>query len=354
MKPARAALRDWIKFWDAEPVMWEELAPRDQDPERAYLEGVDRSHICILLLGHAYGVSDKTGFSPTHKEGNRAAKNHITRLLFQPEGILREKRDGRLNSWVDSMYNEVSGGKYTDEKDLVTGVARQLRVIADGQESSWIKLGSIVVPGMVRSQTVMGATDITIEAKIRDYPVRHQFSVLSHNQHLQRMHLTWGVTSHWVEIQNDNKYSHTVSEDEVSITARPVAGQPRHSFSALGGVTFQRGTRSVGPVDQAKIWVDRAIFGGPTPYPDDGLLDGMTGPDGKTLPQVLSAYQAEGWLAEGLTRLYLVESMLTRFNGHFSYVQIGPATATGIRVLASFTFESFGQEQVEIQGTVPL
>jgi hypothetical protein len=66
MRPARDALRNWIRSWGGAAEMWEELAPRDQHPRGAYLEGVDRSTLYVLLAGTSYGVQDDTGFSPTH------------------------------------------------------------------------------------------------------------------------------------------------------------------------------------------------------------------------------------------------------------------------------------------------
>ena len=57
--------------------MWEEITPRDEGPQRAYLSGVDRSSVFLLILGSRYGVTDQTGYSPTHQEGNRAAEREF-------------------------------------------------------------------------------------------------------------------------------------------------------------------------------------------------------------------------------------------------------------------------------------
>lgn len=82
MRPAREAVRRWSAAWGAAPEMCEELAPRDQHPKRAYLEGVDRSTLYVLLAGTSYGVQDESGFSPTHQEGERAKERGVPRLLM--------------------------------------------------------------------------------------------------------------------------------------------------------------------------------------------------------------------------------------------------------------------------------
>ncbi|MQA92111.1 MAG: DUF4062 domain-containing protein [Gemmatimonas sp.] len=97
MRPAREAVRSWVRAAGGTPVMWEELAPRDQHPRRAYLEGVDRSSIYVLLAGTSYGVQDSTGFSPTHQEGERAKERSIPRLLMESTDVPRQQRDGYLN-----------------------------------------------------------------------------------------------------------------------------------------------------------------------------------------------------------------------------------------------------------------
>jgi hypothetical protein len=84
--------------------MWEVLAPRDQHPERVFRKGVEWSQVFALILGHRYGRTDETGYSPTHKEANRAADLRIPRLLFEPAGIRSADRDGCFNDWVASLH----------------------------------------------------------------------------------------------------------------------------------------------------------------------------------------------------------------------------------------------------------
>jgi len=79
-------------------------------------------------------------------------------------------------------------------------------------------------------------------------------------------------------------------------------------------------------------------------------------PETATLPHVLRACSAGGWLAEGLTRLYPIEEVSRRYDGHFHYLDVGPSTATSIRIRGAFTFgaASSHQDPITIEGNVPL
>jgi hypothetical protein len=105
-------------------------------------------------------------------------------------------------------------------------------------------------------------------------------------------------------------------------------------------------------------WVRQAFFGA---APDTSsrsrgydLEQSFSTPDVKTLPEVLAATNAGGWLAEGLTRLYLVEEIARRYAGRFQHLEISPATAQGVRVKGTFSVGSGRDEEINIEGLVPL
>lgn len=58
----------------------------------------------------------------------------------------------------------------------------------------------------------------------------------------------------------------------------------------------------------------------------------MTAPDAPTLPDILAVTRATGWLAEGLARLYAVEEVSRRHSGLFTYLEVGPSTASAVRM----------------------
>lgn len=80
----------------------------------------------------------------------------------------------------------------------------------------------------------------------------------------------------------------------------------------------------------------------------------MLEPKGPSLAEVLAREGAQGWLAEVLIRLYLVEGLLTRFGGHFKRLEVGPATSTGVRIDIRFVPGAHGAKPVELSAQVEL
>jgi hypothetical protein len=105
------------------------------------------------------------------------------------------------------------------------------------------------------------------------------------------------------------------------------------------------------------MWAQSAVFGEPPPeLRGSAAFTGLAmlrAHDGPTLPETLSALGAEGWLAEGLTRLFLVEHLTTRHVGNFERLEIGPTTDIGVRVKAAFAIR--GETRLAVlDGFVPL
>lgn len=355
MTPAREAIRAWIRMWGGEPIMWEEITPQDRRPEEAYLDGVDRSGVFVLLLGTYYGVSDRTGFSPTHKEVNRAEERGITRLLFQPTGISSTAREGKLNNWVRSLYDEVSGGTYSDTTDLTRKLEARLREIASSQETPWIKLGQLVFPGTVIRRNRQGEASFEVRATVRDAGVRQAMGAIgSWHGHVATDRLTWVTETFPVQVDESEVQTSASSQSTVVLNAR-LSDRSNTSRSTLAEVTMQLRTGArLTPTDQAGMWARHAAFGDDLPELPDRLDRGFLGLEKLVLSTALEKYEARGWVAEGLIRLYLVEGLTTRFGGGFERLDIGPTTATGVRVYGIFRPSGYQPAAVTIQGIVPL
>lgn len=357
MAPSRRAVRDWLRSWGGDPVMWEELTPRDEQARHAYLDGVDRSAVFVLLLGTSYGVSDESGFSPTHHEGNRAAERWMSRLVFQLGGVSDADRDGKLNRWIRSLHNEVSSARYADGAELVRLLEDRLREIAGAQETPWVKLGDIVFPGHVRQQTVAGETRLTVTATVRDRGVRDALSALSGwHRHGSADRLTWGTVTVPIEVEETEIDSQALSSDAVRVVCRRDGRRTDTGEMGWGGMSFvDPQGRTIGPPEQVVMWAGQALFDDPLPGRDEIMSGrGLTAPSGPTLPTVLAREGARGWLAEGLIRLYLVEGMTRKFGGRFEQIEVGPATATGVRVSARFRPAGSEQGPASIDGVVTL
>lgn len=356
--PYRNAVRAHLHAIGASPVMWEEITPRDEGPQRAYLSGVDRSSVFLLILGSRYGVTDQTGYSPTHQEGNRAAEKRIPRLLFELASLKDSERDGRLNDWLRSLHHEISGASFTNDADLVAQLDARLREMAAQSERLWIKLGRIVFPGTVNSRfDNRGDAEITVAARVTDGDVRRALldAGVSYSSRSRAERITWSNNSLPIQIESVSVRAEYSGEEQVEIVCK--SSQNRRSNSVH---TMLASFGNLSAAQMAELWASRAILGQEYTEPGSRGID-MNGtfskPETETLPEILQKYSASGWLAEGLVKLYAVEEVSRRYEGHFSHLEVGPATATHVRVKGGFKFGSTmgaRAEEVNVDGSVPL
>ena len=294
----RNAVRTYLRGAGATPLMWEEITPQDKSAQHAYLDGVDQATIFVLMLGRRYGVADSSGASPTHKEANRAAARNIPRLLFVLGGVESRDRDVKLNDWLASLYNEISGANFDSSETLVTRLDAQLREAAAQNERTWIKLGSMVFPGKVKASfaTARGG-EFTVTARVSAGPVRHALLELGGSFSRRRAdRLTWSDHTYPVQVLSVGSESEFTAEDAVEIKCET----PQNWYGESGSSVAMMG------VGSSEKWVQRAFFGA---RPETNSRRGMhdleeefSEPDAKTLPEVLAETDAGGWLADGLTR----------------------------------------------------
>lgn len=358
MGRCRQSVRSALQNWGASPVMWEDVAPSDAPAETAYLEGVDISSLFILLLGTRYGAADTSGYSPIHKEWNRASDRAIPRLVFTRSIGDAGKRAGRLNDWLDSMRTQVATRDFDEAEDLVGTLKMRLQDIAARQLSAWIKLGPIVFPGRVRQESSdMGGTRYLVEATVRSGAVRDAISALQ-GQGQGRVpadRLTWPDQTHPVTVRRVGVSTAVANESDIEIRC----DQPSNYYgpgagSVIGSMGASLG--GAGPVEQAELWARRALFGEQVePSGTVDMLHSFTSPEGPTLPEVLDRYDAHGWVAQGLVRLYTVEGLLTRHGGHFERLEVGPTTSSSIPLRAVFIPGAGSDDRhAVIEGAVPL
>lgn len=350
MTPHRNAVRTYLRGMSARPLMWEEITPQDKSAQHAYLDGVDQATIFVLMLGRRYGVSDASGASPTHKEAIRAASRYIPRLLFTLGGVDSRERDIKLNDWLASLFNEISGASFDSSETLVARLDAQLRELAAQGERTWIKLGDLVFPGKVKSSfTTTGGGEFIVTARVSSGPVRHALLELGGSfsrRHADR--ITWSDHSYPVQVLSVASESEFTVEDAVEIRCRT----PQNWYGESGSSVAMMGMGS------KEKWAQQAFFGA---QPDHSsrrkgydLEEMFSEPEEKTLPEVLADINAGGWLAEGLTRLYLVEEVARRYAGRFQNLELSPATAQGVRIKGTFSVGHSGQEFIKIEGLVPL
>ncbi|HEX8145577.1 MAG TPA: DUF4062 domain-containing protein [Pyrinomonadaceae bacterium] len=349
MTPYRNAVRAYLRGAGATPIMWEEITPQDKSAQHAYLDGVDRATIFVLMLGRRYGIADASGASPTHKEAIRAAERHVLRWLFLLGGVNPSERDVKLNDWLGTLYNEVSGASFDTPETLVSRLDAQLREKAAEGERTWIKLGNLVFPGKAKSGSgAGGGKEFTVTARVSAGRVRHALMELGAPFGRNRPErLTWSEYSYPIQVVSSASESEFTAEDAVEIRCQT----PNNWYGESGSSVTMMG------MDSKDTWVRQAFFGEqPAPSGRRGydLERAFSAPDAKTLPEVLSEVSAGGWLAEGLTRLYVVEEVARRYGGRFLSSEVGPATARGVRVKGSFEARSGRNETATVEGIVPL
>lgn len=350
MNPLRDSVREALEAWGAEPVMWEQITPRDQRPAEAYLTGVDRSEMLVALVGSRHGVSDESGYSPTQKEVDRAATRGIPRLLFERD-VPSHERTGPLNDWIASLRVQISTARFRDGPELVQQLVARLREIAASQERTWIKLGSLVIPGTVTRTSSSGSAQITVHGEVADPVVRREFAELSNSPYRAGDRLSWGLWSESVNVRTVEVRTLTMSRDQVTVVCETGRGHRSIAGGLMLG-TVSTGGRNYGSSEQAQLWADEFVFGLPR---DRGVPDFVAGlfrsGGGPTLSEVLAATQSHGWQAEGITRLYILEH-LADSGGYFERLDVGPATAAGVRVHARFVANA-REPAAELQGVVP-
>jgi uncharacterized protein DUF4062 len=269
MTPSRDAVRAYLNSKGADSVMWEDIAPRDEQGQQAYLNGVDRSSIFVLLLGRWYGISDSTGFSPTHQEERRAVERRIPRLLFTIAGIQASEREGKLNNWLNSLYNEISGANYTTPEDLVSQLDARLRKMAAQAEGIWIKLGSLIFPGKVSSDFHSSSGgQFTVTARVAEGSMRHALLSIKHilgHTRVRADRLTWSSQSFPVQVESVSAESTFTTEDAIKIVCRTPNNWYGESGSTFAGMSIGSGVghRMITQSELAEIWARRAILGEP-------------------------------------------------------------------------------------------
>jgi uncharacterized protein YwbE len=167
--------------------------------------------------------------------------------------------------------------------------------------------------------------------------------------------LTYSIHSYTVTIDEINIESTSPDEIVVDASCRVEGDGRQFGVLGVGGVTITSGSREIGPEEQAAMWVRSVIFRESIEDGGDQFLRSMISPDGLDLQTVLAQHRATGWVAEGLTRLYLVESLAKKHGAEFEHLTTLPATADAVRLEAAFKLAGrFNPALIQLSGSVQL
>jgi predicted HTH transcriptional regulator len=123
-KDERKTLKDYIhgdallsRFFEI--FLFEDLPASDRHPNQAYLDGVKKSDIYFGLFGNEYGVIDKKGASPTHKEFLLAKQLGKPRFIFV-KGNHDSSRNPKMEGLIRSAGKQVIRRRFQSASELIS------------------------------------------------------------------------------------------------------------------------------------------------------------------------------------------------------------------------------------------
>lgn len=126
----RQALKAYIlgdallsRFFDV--FLFEDIPAKDRHADDVYLEEVHRCDIYLALLGDQYGVSDKKGFSPTHREFNEATTLGKFRIVFI-KGTTDKDRHPKMKQMIKEAGEQLVRRRFSGIEELIPGIYASL------------------------------------------------------------------------------------------------------------------------------------------------------------------------------------------------------------------------------------
>jgi hypothetical protein len=128
LEDERDALPGLIAALGHDAVRFEDFTAQPVPSRQACMDAVSASHMCLLLLGAAYGDRmPDTALSPTHEEWNVARAHGIPVYAFIKRGA---DMDADQRSFVDEVERYATGrfrASFDGAADLLTAVAGKVR-----------------------------------------------------------------------------------------------------------------------------------------------------------------------------------------------------------------------------------
>lgn len=162
----RRVVADALRDTGFSVVMFEDLGGRDENAERAYLDGVARSDIYVGVVGDRYGTMLPSNRSPTHEEYLEARRRgKRISIWIERDGA---RRQGNAVDFVQELQTFHTTGQFTDANDLVRRLLERLAEIAADDQAPWVKVGDVCFrASRIRDE---GST-IVVTAEVRDADV---------------------------------------------------------------------------------------------------------------------------------------------------------------------------------------
>jgi Domain of unknown function (DUF4062) len=124
-------------------VVFEDLGGRDEDAQRAYLDGVARSDIYVGVVADRYGTMLATGRSPTHEEYLEARRRGKRISVWLQRDASR--RQGHVADFAQEVQAFHTTGGFIDAEDLAGRLLQRLAEIGADDEAPWVKVGDVLM-----------------------------------------------------------------------------------------------------------------------------------------------------------------------------------------------------------------
>jgi predicted HTH transcriptional regulator len=116
-----------------EYFLFEEQPAADQRADQCYLDQVDRCDIYLGIFGNEYGREDAEGFSPTHREFNRATEKGKRRLIYV-KGADDRTRHPKMSALINDAAASLIRRRFNSAEELIAAVYASLVRILEERE----------------------------------------------------------------------------------------------------------------------------------------------------------------------------------------------------------------------------
>lgn len=136
LRDERAALPQFLRLFDHQPLRFEDFESQDRSPRDACLAGVEAADVYVLLLGPRYGTPfPDTGLAPTAEEFQLASSRGIPILVFNK--VTDEPTEPDQQEFKDRVGHYVNGRlwrTFTDPLSLNQAVGEALKALPAANE----------------------------------------------------------------------------------------------------------------------------------------------------------------------------------------------------------------------------
>jgi ATP-dependent DNA helicase RecG len=111
------------RFFDI--FLFEDIPAKDRRADDVYIEEVSRCDIYLAMLGKEYGIVDRSGLSPTHKEFNEATRLNKPRLIFV-KGIDDADKAPKMRELIKTAGTQLIRRRFATVAELIPNVYASL------------------------------------------------------------------------------------------------------------------------------------------------------------------------------------------------------------------------------------